>query len=89
MYLDREVFSAQRNSHFDRRQSQAGLVGLHRRSHGVLAENVHGYTTMSRDRIVSAVLQVCRLLYLEELKQHVVEVGGNVDDAEGLVGAFG
>lgn len=91
-YLDGEVLGPQSNSHFDYGQRWTHLMGLYCSSHGVLPENTD-YKTSEQTRVektsIGSVLWVCWLLYLEELKQHVVEMGGHIDNMEWLARVFG
>lgn len=44
---------------------------------------------VSRNVVMSNICQACWVLYLEKLKQHMVEMGWHIDNVEWLVGVFG
>lgn len=89
MYLDGEVLLTQGHHHLDGRQPWAVLVALHRGSHGIL----QAQSSLWDPSITSLLLPLTRMLwalgYLEELKEHVVEMRRDVDDADGLLGVAG
>lgn len=93
IYLDSEILSAQWNTNFDQGQRRARLVHLYCSSHGILTENTESEKQVRRPMRNSNKCPVfnsaCLILYLEELKEHMVEMWWHIYNLDGLARDFG
>lgn len=90
VYLDSEVLRAKCNSHFDWGQRWTSFVGLYSGSHGILTGHTKCITQgVSRHMVENKQYRFVVVVYLKELKQHMVEVGWHIDNVKGLSRVFG
>lgn len=90
-HLDGQVLSTEGDHDSYGRQRPAGLVGLDRRSHGVLqrGKGAVGRKTIRFSAGEGTFFYLIRfgkygrVSYLEEFKEHVIEVRGDVGDLDG------
>lgn len=92
IYFDSEILSAQWNTNFDQGQRRARLVRLYCSSHGILTEDMESEKQVRRHMRNSnkcPVFNSALILYLEELKEHMVEMWWHIYNLDGLARVFG